>query len=180
MLCNSCGKELQPGETYCGCGTAVGTSRVARHRRRLGILWMGYAIFTLLSGMMMLFIGVTAILSSGRMSHWEEGVEVSATLFQNAVPALIGALVLVWGIVSLMAGRGLLQRVSWGRKLAVVIGIFSLLFSFLFGGVMGAVLFNPIFSLCSILFGTALGTYTLWVLMSRKAKREYDAVSGQS
>jgi uncharacterized membrane protein (DUF2068 family) len=88
----------------------------------------------------------------------------------------ISALVLVWGIVSLMAGWGLLQRVSWGRKLAVVVGIFSL-FSILFGVV--TIVFT-IFSFFSIFFGTALGIYTLSVLMSGDAKREYVALARES
>jgi hypothetical protein len=68
MLCNSCGKELQPGQAYCGCGTAVRTmpSRVARHRRRLGILWMVYAIFPLFFGIVMLY--ATVIVDGGRWS----------------------------------------------------------------------------------------------------------------
>lgn len=142
-------------------------SRVARHRRRLGILWMVYAIFPLFFGIWMLY--ATVILPRGQVSHWEEGIEVHATAFENALPAVVSALVLVWGIVSLMAGWGLLERTSWGRILAVVVGIFSL-FSIVFGVV--TIMFT-ILSLFSIFFGTALGIYTLWVLMSRNAKRQY-------
>ncbi len=176
MLCNSCGKELQPGQTYCGCGTAVGKmpSRVARHRRRLGILWMVYAVFPLFFGIVMLY-GTLPLVPGGRSFHLEDGVLVPYTPFENALPAVASALVLVWGIVSMMAGWGLLQRVPWGRILAVVVGIFSL-FSILFGTV--TILFT-ILSVFSNLFGTALGIYTLWVLMSRDAKREYDALRPQ-
>jgi len=176
MLCNSCGKELQPGQAYCGCGTAVGTiaGRVARHRRRLGILWMVYAVFPLFFGIVMLH--ATVILPQGQWSYWEDGVQVPYTPFENAMPAVVSALVLVWGIVSLMAGWGLLQRVSWGRKLAVVVGIFSL-FSIVFGLV--TIVFT-ILSFFSIFFGTALGIYTLSVLMSGDAKREYFALARES
>jgi hypothetical protein len=91
---------------------------------------MVYAVFPLFFGIVMLY--ATVIVDGGRWSHWEGGVEVPYAPFEKALPAVISALVLVWGIVSLMAGWGLLQRVSWGRKLAVVVGIFSL-FSILFG-----------------------------------------------
>lgn len=140
---------------------------MARHRRRLGILWMVYAVFPLFFGIWM--VHATVILPQGQLSHWEEGIQVPATPFENALPAVISVLVLVWGIVSLMAGWGLLERTSWARKLAIVVGIFSL-FSIVFGVV--TIVFT-IFSLFSIFFGTALGIYTLCVLMGRNAKREY-------
>jgi hypothetical protein len=92
------------------------------------------------------------------------------------MPGVISALVLVWGIVSLMAGWGLLQCVSWGRKLAVVVGIFSL-FSIVFG--LATIMFT-ILTLFSVFFGTALGIYTLAVLMSGDAKREYVALTRES
>jgi hypothetical protein len=50
------------------------------------------------------------------------------------------------------AGWGLLHRESWARILALIAGFLAL--------------FHPP-------FGTALGIYTLWVLLSAESEREY-------
>jgi hypothetical protein len=161
MFCNSCGKEIQPGQAYCGsCGAAIGAvgaspvaspavSRVAHHRHLLAILWLVYAAFTLVGSLGIFFVANMII------GHMQE----VPPPFLHPLLTVIGALVLVKGILSLMVGWGLLQRVSWGRVLAIVIGIISL--------------FN-------LPFGTALGIYTLWVLMSRDAERDYDALVSES
>ena len=56
----------------------------------------------------------------------------------------------------IVTGWGLLERQSWARTLAIVLGCFNLL---------------------SMPFGTALGIYTLWVLVSPGAEQEYAALT---
>jgi hypothetical protein len=69
---------------------------------------------------------------------------------------LIGTLAIVFmsviAIPSILAGAGLLQRREWGRILALVVGILSLI---------------------DIPFGTALGVYTLWALMNDDIKKVF-------
>jgi len=52
-------------------------------------------------------------------------------------------------------GYGLLQREPWARVIALVLGFLSL--------------FN-------IPFGTAVGVYTMWVLLPAQSQEEYDAL----
>ena len=158
MFCNACGKEIQPGHVYCSsCGKPVvapvavlAPNRLEQHRRLLGILWLVYALFTLLGGVALV---VVANVIFGHMRVWHE----SAPNFVHPLLMFIGLLILVKGILSLVAAWGLLERLQWARMLAVVLGMISL--------------FN-------IPFGTALGIYTLWVLMSRDAEQQYAASAG--
>ncbi|MGH9814978.1 MAG: hypothetical protein ACRD6I_02770, partial [Candidatus Acidiferrales bacterium] len=56
------------------------------------------------------------------------------------------------GAASIAAGYGLMQREPWGRTLALVMGLLALL---------------------SVPFGTALGIYTLIVLLPARSEAEY-------
>jgi hypothetical protein len=71
------------------------------------------------------------------------------------VPTLlqvIGVALLAAGVVGIGIGWRLIQRLSWARMLAIVLGCLSLL---------------------DMPFGTALGVYTLWVLLPAKSEEEY-------
>jgi len=59
---------------------------------------------------------------------------------------------MVKGILGVIAGWGLLDRQSWARLLAIVIAFLSLL---------------------HFPFGTAIGIYTLWVLLPGASEMEY-------
>jgi len=65
----------------------------------------------------------------------------------------------IGALLSLVTGISLLMRKSWGRVLAIVVAILSLI---------------------KIPFGTALGIYTLWVLMPSASAIEYDAIADRS
>jgi hypothetical protein len=64
----------------------------------------------------------------------------------------LGGLLLVGAVVGIVTGWGLLERQPWARTLALVVGCFSLL---------------------DMPFGTALGIYTLWVLLPARSEEEY-------
>ena len=57
------------------------------------------------------------------------------------------------GVLGILAGWGLIDRQPWARILAIVLGFFVLLH---FG------------------VGTALGIYTLWVLLPAESAQEYE------
>jgi hypothetical protein len=61
--------------------------------------------------------------------------------------------------LALVVGYSLLTRRPWGRTLALVVGILTLL--------------KP-------LLGTALGIYTLWVLAPTVSGAEYDAIADRT
>ncbi len=62
------------------------------------------------------------------------------------------AIVGVTGLLWLLAAWGLLQRQPWGRTMAIVAAIIALF---------------------SLPFGTALGIYTLWLLIPSNSEEEY-------
>lgn len=77
------------------------------------------------------------------------------------VPSFIRPLVTAMGICSIIkaglgfpAGWGLLNRLPWARPMAIVVGVVSLFFN--------------------VPFGTALGVYTLWVLLPSHSEEEYE------
>jgi hypothetical protein len=70
---------------------------------------------------------------------------------------MIGLVFIAAGLLSLMAGWGLLERQPWARMLAIVLGVLHLI---------------------NIPFGTALGAYTLWVLLPAQSEQEYAHMAG--
>lgn len=61
--------------------------------------------------------------------------------------------------LALLVGYSLLTRRPWGRTLAIIVGVLTLL--------------KP-------LLGTALGIYTLWVLTPASSAVEYEAIADRS
>ena len=77
-------------------------------------------------------------------------------MFIRPLLSAIAVVLMVKAAAGIAAGLGLLQRQDWGRILAIVLGAVSLI---------------------NIPFGTALGIYTLWVLVSPGADKEYEALA---
>jgi hypothetical protein len=75
-------------------------------------------------------------------------------VFLHPLLSFIGILVLVKAFAGFAAGWGLLQREPWARTVAVVLAFPSLFFN--------------------VPFGTALGIYTLWVLLPAESDVEYE------
>lgn len=105
------------------------------------VAWLNIA-----NALLSLFIGVLALLL----------LLTGFSLFAGDVETLpfviigglgIGLLMFVLALPSLLAGVGLLRQRNWGRLLAIIVGAFNLL---------------------SFPVGTALGLYTLWVLLQRE------------
>jgi hypothetical protein len=76
--------------------------------------------------------------------------------FLHVLLPAIGLIFLVCGVVGIVTGWGLLAKQPWARMLAIV-----------FGGL----------NLVDLPFGTALGVYTLWVLLPAESEREYRVTS---
>ena len=154
MFCDQCGTQLHAGQRFCNrCGKEVvgpvsfaapRPGRVQAHIRLLGILWLALSAFDLVGGAIAVILSKTLF------------VELTA----QGVPPFVGPLVHAVGIFSIakgvggfIAGWGLLNRQPWARMLAIVLGVVSLFFH--------------------IPFGTALGIYTLWVLLPAHSEEEY-------
>jgi uncharacterized membrane protein (DUF2068 family) len=81
---------------------------------------------------------------------------VSMPAFVAPFLGAIGMVLLGFAIVGAIAGWGLIARRPWARMLAIVLGCICLI---------------------HIPFGTALGIYTLWVLVPGDADAEYRSVA---
>jgi len=159
VYCDRCGTQLRSGQRFCHtCGKSfqptpahatTRTGRVAGNLKALGILWIVYSVFHLLPGLF-----VATILPFG--GPWARHVSLIDWWPGHFIPATIlgavGTFLFITSILGIIAGWGLLERKPWARGLAIAFGILAL-FNF------------P--------FGTALGIYTLWVLASTDAEREY-------
>jgi zinc ribbon protein len=156
MFCEGCGAVLQAGQKFCpSCGrqlaaalvTPVGPGRVERHLNLLAILWMAASAVHLLGAGVLFVLGRTLMMKVGEMS----GPPVGPDFFLGLFTILAGYLLLK-AIAGFMAGWGLMQKEPWARTLTLVMGFLELL---------------------HVPFGTALGVYTLWVLLAPNADREY-------
>jgi len=153
---------VQPGQAFCSkCGKQiVGTiavmpshaGRVDQHIHLLGILWLAMSAFNAIGGLVLLIVGNTLfahMIEMGVPSQVPRG-------FLTALLTTIGIIVLAKAALGFLAGWGLMQCESWGRILAIVLAFISL--------------FN-------IPFGTAIGVYTLWILLPAPSQQEYDAIA---
>jgi hypothetical protein len=161
MFCDACGTQLQAGQQYCsGCGKAITgaiagyplRSRIQDHVRLLGILWFAFAAFEVVGGIVLLVLSNTLFVHIARASAENSGSGGTPLGFLPPLMTFIAIFGLSKGAVGLVTGWGLLNGEPWGRVLALVLGFIALLFP-------------PL--------GTALGIYTLWVLLPAKAEEEY-------
>ncbi len=160
MFCDQCGAQLQAGQARCArCGKAVtgpqeyGSNRVREHVKLVGILWMAYSALHVVGGVIVLLVSKLVIVRLGNIPNGPPP-EVMAWL-----PALVGAvgwLILAKAAVGFITGWGLLQREDWARVVALVMGFVALL---------------------SVPVGTALGIYTLWVLLPSQSEEEYKTLA---
>jgi hypothetical protein len=161
MFCDGCGAIVQPGQAFCSkCGKQIlgpitampsQVGRVEQHIHLLGILWLAMSAFNAIGGLVVILIGNTLF------AHMHEmGVPPQVPRgFLTALMTTIGIFILAKAAVGFLAGWGLLQRESWGRIIALVLAFISL--------------FN-------VPFGTAIGVYTLWVLLPGPSQKEYDSM----
>jgi len=152
MFCNRCGTELPPASTACpSCGrrlgdltSAVAQSRLQGHLHILGILWIVLGSLFLIPAVLLFIFGSSLRLIIHRQ-------EPFAALFPLLLTILAGTfLLLAAGGISV--GLGLTQRSPWARIAAIILAVLAL--------------FHPP-------FGTALGVYTLWVLLADENGNEY-------
>ncbi len=154
MFCGQCGTAIQPGQRYCsGCGRLIGTAPVMAPQSRLaGNLRTLGILWMIISGLR-LIPGVIL------MTIFQVGASFLPADVPFFVPALvrgIGMFILAAAAIGFFAGWGLLDRQPWARTLALVLGFLSLI---------------------EFPLGTAIGVYTLWVLLPADAGAEYRQLS---
>ena len=113
------------------------------HIKALGILHLVHAGLAVLFGlcMMLLFGGIAALV--GIAGHDRDSAAAVPVL--GAIGSLIMVVAFVLALPKIAAGIGLLYCQNWARILTIIISIIGLM---------------------DFPFGTALGVYGLWVLLS--------------
>jgi hypothetical protein len=154
MFCDRCGTNLQGSPNYCPtCGKAFRAVPLMPVRSRIG----GHVR---LLGILWLAISAFRLLPGlflftffhHEFRWWASGLP----FFVPGLLRVIGGVFIAGGILGLLAGWGLLDRQPWARMLALVLGCFNLI---------------------DMPFGTALGIYTLWVLLPAESEQEYREIS---
>ena len=127
---------------------------MARHLSALGILWMACSALRLVPGVFLIAFG-----QFGRRSCPLLMGPIPGPMREFIAPFMagIGVLICVGAIAGIIAGWGLMAHQSWARMLAIVLGCLGLI---------------------HIPLGTALGIYTLWVLIPQNADCEYQRLAG--
>jgi hypothetical protein len=127
---------------------------VTRHIDLLGVLLLAWSALGLLAGCscLLLAVGAASILGSRAT---EDSALVAAPVAVMLLFAAVGLSVIFLSGVHAGAGFGLRRRRSWSRPLALALGVVDLLL---------------------LPFGTALGLYTLWVLLHTEARRIFHRV----
>ena len=160
MFCDQCGTQLQPAQQSCGrCGKAVvgpvgyRRNRVQEHVRLVGILWMAYSALLVFAGIAVEIVAHTIFSGVG---VFRQGPPQDIGDWLRPLLTFVGGLILLKAAAGFISGWGLLQREPWARAAALIVGFISL--------------FN-------VPLGTALGIYTLWVLLPAQSDDEYHALA---
>lgn len=137
MFCSGCGQALAEGQAFCQqCGKPVAPpvppvpgfqfqlENYAGKVKTLSILWFVYAGLSLLMGI----AGATFArdFMMGGLGHWMHG-PVPPFLMGPFFIHLIWLAVAVRVGLALVAAWGLWEHTQWGRIVAIVVGILSLL-----------------------------------------------------
>jgi uncharacterized membrane protein (DUF2068 family) len=85
-------------------------------------------------------------------SDWGIPFMDDAPFFVHGIVRSVGHIFVATGVFGIIAGWGLYERRSWARLLAIILAFISLV--------------HPP-------FGTAIGVYTLWVLLPASSEMEY-------
>jgi hypothetical protein len=161
MFCDGCGAAIQPDQAFCSkCGKQVvgpisfvqpRPGRVQEHVRLLSLFWLAFSAFNTIGGIVLYVVANTLL-----VHHYTAGQENGPPGFLTPLLSTIAILLLGKAAFGFIAGWGLLRHEPWARVLTLVLGFISLF--------------------TNIPFGTALGIYTMWVLLPARSEQEYDAL----
>lgn len=129
---------------------------MASHIRVIGILHVVFGGLGVLAGIAFLvfFGGLAGVV--GMTAHSSDSIAAIPIL--SGIGGLIFIFAMVLSLPSLIAGIGLLQWKNWGRVMTIVLSVIHLM---------------------NVPFGTALGVYGLWALLSREGEALFRGVPAQ-
>lgn len=169
MFCNNCGASVIPGQNFCSkCGRQLVAEVVqppaeppvesssaplppvqSRVEKHTRIL----AILWLVISILGLARGFGIYFGGSIAMHF---VPFPMRAFVWPIAGAIGVFLLATAVAGFLAGWGLLNYRPWARMLTLILGVISLI---------------------HFPFGTALGIYTLWVLLPAESEREYQRLA---
>ena len=159
MFCDGCGTAVQPGQGFCShCGKQVlgpvmamqlHPGRVQTHVHLLAIFWFALSAFNAIIGVVLYILANTLLAPGGA---------AAAPAFLRPLLSVVAIIVLGGSALGFSAGWGLMHREPWARVLTLVLA-FLVLF-------------------INIPVGTAVGVYTLWVLLPSESEQEYGYLVG--
>jgi hypothetical protein len=126
---------------------------VERHVNLLGMLATLWGALAMLAGVSLLLLAAGAF--AQLYDPVGDGVGIAAGLTAGAF-VLLGTFAVVWGALHLLAANWLKQRKPVGRVLLLALAVTNLLV---------------------LPFGTALGLYALWVLLTNDGRRLFEVSS---
>jgi len=163
MFCSGCGTALAEGQAICAqCGRPVAPAvppipgfeyQLAGYSNKvktLGILWLAYAALSFLLGI----AGLTFakhFLENG-FGPWMHGSMPPSWVFPVAFQ-FVWVVLAFRSVLAAVAGWGLLEHAQWGKVMAIVAAILSIL---------------------KFPFGTALAIATLVILLGYRNSALYD------
>ncbi|MBV8705562.1 MAG: zinc ribbon domain-containing protein [Acidobacteriaceae bacterium] len=154
MFCDGCGAQIEPGQSFCPrCGKALVNMPLMPVQSRIaGHLRLLGILWLALSAFRLLpgLILTTLFRPETRLLPPE------VPPFVPFLVHSIGLFLVIIAAIGAAIGWGLLTRQSWARLTALI-----------FGGL----------SLIDVPFGTALGVYTLWVLLPARSEEEYRQIA---
>ena len=162
MYCNQCGAPISAEQGACQrCGASIigaraavaARTRVAGHVQLIAIFWFVVAV---ISGLIPMIVMMAL---SGVVGGLLRGEAPIARILAPGLFMLLALFFLVNTVVSFITGWGLYKLRPWGRTMALVMAFLALI--------------HPP-------FGTALGIYTLVVLLPAAAGDEYRQMSAEA
>ena len=120
----------------------------------VGVLFIVWGLMTVLVGVSTLALGVGAVALNTSASRGGGG-QFAAGLTAAAFTAL-ACIAILWGTAHVVVGVRLRRHTPWSRLMALMLGSVDLLL---------------------LPYGTALGVYTIWVLLTEDAKKLFQPAS---
>jgi hypothetical protein len=153
MFCDRCGANLQGPVSFCPhCGRQFGAAQPTPVGNRVAGHIRNLAVLWLVYSALRLLPGL--FLNS--FLNWGFPFNDDVPYFVHGVVRAVSGIFIATGVIGLIAGWGLYERRSWARILAIVLAFLSLM--------------HPP-------FGTAIGAYTLWVLLPAASEAEYQRMA---
>ena len=167
MFCSGCGQALALGQTFCPqCGRPVAApvppvpgfqfqlESYAGQIKTLSIVWFIYAAFSFITGVAGLTFARAFLFN--HFGNWDHGPWSNGLSPEWLFPMIMHfawAVLILRTVLAVVVAWGLLERARWGRILAIVVAFLSLL---------------------KFPFGTALGIWTLVVLLGYRNSTLYE------